>query len=230
MSTAYVLVDFENVQPDLSQLANSPYKVKIFFGAKQQESRVPFKLLDAVMALGGNVEPIKITRSGSNAVDMHIAWYIGGLLEREPDARIHIVSGDTDFDPLLEFLAARGVNCRRTKTLAELVSAKPAKPAPRASAPKAPRNAPPRQPRAPRAKSAPARPTASDKLPAIVKQLRSMNGKPSTRAKLAQTIASYFKHHGGEPGAKVVEQHIDELVRQGLVTQDGKSLKYDLGG
>src|SRR3982751_598712 len=125
MSTQYVLVDFENVQPDLSQLANSPYKVKIFFGAKQQESRVPFKLLDAVMALGGNAEAIKITRSGSNAVDMHIAWFIGGLLEREPGAQIHIISGDSDFDPLIEFLRARNIECRRTKTLTELISQKP---------------------------------------------------------------------------------------------------------
>ena len=135
MSTHYVLVDFENVQPDLSALAGTPYKVKIFFGAKQQESRVPFKLLDAVMALGGNAEAIKITRSGSNAVDMHIAWFIGGLLEREPHARIHIISGDSDFDPLLEFLAARGVECRRTKTIAELATRKAARPA--AATPKA---------------------------------------------------------------------------------------------
>jgi uncharacterized LabA/DUF88 family protein len=150
MSTSYVLVDFENVQPDLSVLANTPYKVKIFFGAKQQESRVPFKLLDAVMALGGNVESIKITRSGSNAVDMHIAWYIGGLLEREPAAKIHIISGDSDFDPLLEFLRTRGVDGRRSKTLAELIVKRPqrAPPPPKATKSRAapPPKAAPRSP------------------------------------------------------------------------------------
>jgi len=91
MTTNYVLVDFENVQPDLSMLANTSFRVKVFFGAKQQEGRVPFKLLDAMLALAGNVEPIKVMRSGSNAVDMHIAYYVGRLVEKEPAAEIHMV-------------------------------------------------------------------------------------------------------------------------------------------
>jgi hypothetical protein len=219
MSTQYVLVDFENVQPDLSALANTPYKVKIFFGAKQQESRVPFKLLDAVMALGGNVESIKITRSGSNAVDMHIAWYIGGLLEREPHARIHIISGDTDFDPLIEFLHARGVQCRRTKTITDLAAGKTQRPA--QSAAKVPA-------KPARAKAPPHKPPASDKLSGVLKHLRSMKDKPSTRKKLAAWIDSHFKQHGGAQVAKVVERTIDELVGLRFVTQDGTKVTYNL--
>jgi PIN domain-containing protein len=222
MSNQYVLVDFENVQPDLSQLAGSPYKVKMFFGAKQQESRVPFKLLDAVMALGGNAEAIKITRSGSNAVDMHIAWFIGGLLEREPQAKIHIISGDSDFDPLLEFLTARGVECRRTKTLAELVDRKP----PRAAqAPRAPRGRPSPQP----AKVvAPVKVPVSDHLSGVLKHLRSMKDKPTTRTRLAKWIDTHFRQHGGAQTAKVVERTLDDLVRLKFVTQDGTKVAYNL--
>jgi len=80
MSTPYILVDFENVQPDLSALAHTPYKVKIFFGARQQEGRVPLKLLLATKALGDAWEPVLVSRSGKNAVDMHIAYWIGRLL------------------------------------------------------------------------------------------------------------------------------------------------------
>jgi hypothetical protein len=216
MSSQYVLVDFENVQPDLSQLANSPYKVKIFFGAKQQESRVPFKLLDAVMALGGNAEAIKITRSGSNAVDMHIAWYIGGLLEREPGARIHIISGDSDFDPLIEFLTARNIDCRRTKTLAELVIKKPARAA--APAPKAPVRSKPA--------AVPHKSPASDKLSAVLKHLRSMKDKPTTRTKLAKWIDTHFRQHGGAQNAKMVDRTIDDLIHLKFVTQDGTKVVY----
>jgi hypothetical protein len=224
MSTPYVLVDFENVQPDLSALAGTPYKVKIFFGAKQQESRVPFKLLDAVMALGGNAEAIKITRSGSNAVDMHIAWFIGGLLEREPHARIHIISGDSDFDPLLEFLAARGVECRRTKTLAELATRKAARPA--AATPKA--AAAPRG--SARSKAPiPHRSPVSDKLPGVLKHLRSMKDKPTTRTKLAKWIDTHFRQHGGVQNAKVVERTIDDLVHLRFVIQDGTKVSYSIG-
>jgi PIN domain-containing protein len=238
MANLYVLVDFENVQPDLEELADAPVRVRLFVGAKQQEQRHRYGLMKGLVALGGKVELIEITRSGSNAVDMHIAWYIGGLLEREPTARIHIISGDTDFDPLLEFLAARGVDCRRTKNIAELAPQKaPRVAAPRtASKPSTARPAAPRQPRSSRARvaslartPAPSRAPAPDKLLPIVQKLRSMNGKPSNRSKLAQTLANYFKQHGGEQSAKEVESAIDELLRRKLVTEDGKKLRYDLG-
>jgi len=234
MPTHYALVDFENVQPDLASLAGTPYKVKVFFGAKQQEGRVPFKLMDALLALGGNVEMVKVARSGKNALDMHIAYYIGDLLAREPGASIHIISGDTDFDPLLEFLRAKGVACKRTKTIGELAKQKaphapaPSRaPAPRAatSAPKAAR--PPRGAHAP--KPAPVIKPAPDQLASIVKQLRSMNGKPASRKKLAQTIATWFKQHGGEESSRVVEQAIEELIRQKYVSQAGAKVNYNLG-
>ena len=245
MSNLYVLVDFENVQPDLEVLADAPVNVRLFVGAKQQEQRHRYGLMKGLVALGGKVELVEITRSGSNAVDMHIAWYIGGLLEREPTARIHIISGDTDFDPLLEFLTARGVDCRRTKTIAELAPEKAhrvAAPRVPASRPATPRPAAPKQPRAARARAAapprsaapprtaaPSRAPTPDKLLPIVQKLRSMNGKPSNRVKLEQTLANYFKQHGGERSAKEVDLAIDELLRRKLVTQDGKKLRYDLG-
>jgi len=234
MPTQYVLVDYENVHPDLSALAGTPYKVKVFFGAKQQEGRVPFELLDALLALGGNVEAVKVPRSGKNALDMHIAYYIGALLALERDATIHVISGDTDFDPLLEFLRGKGVACKRAKTIGELARHVPRAPAPRAAAP-TPRAAAqmPRPPAAPKPartpRAAPAPKPAADKLAPIVKQLRSLNGKPATRKKLAQTIATWFKQHGGEQSVKAVEQAIDELIRQKFVTQNGAKVTYSLG-
>jgi hypothetical protein len=226
MPTNYVLVDFENVQPELKGLANTNYKVKVFFGAKQQEGRVSFKLLDAMLALGGNVEPVKVMRSGSNAVDMHIAYYVGRLLEKEPGASIHIISGDSDFDPLVEFLKAEGVHARRSKTLSDLAKhGAPAKqtqartrPAPAAAAPaKATAKAPP-----------PARKPNDDRLATVMKQLHSLSGKPATRKKLAQTIANYFQQHRKPLAESVVEQLIDELIRLKYVTQSGTRVSYHL--
>jgi PIN domain len=222
MPTSYVLVDFENVQPDLSTLAGTAYKVKVFFGAKQQEGRVSFKLLDAMLALGGNVEPVKVMRSGSNAVDMHIAYYIGRLIEREPDASIHIISGDTDFDPLVEFLKANGVVCKRAKAVSELARrAEPTRQAP----PRA--RATPAASRTPRA-TPPARKAHSDKMAPIIKQLHSLSGKPATRKKLAQTIANYFRQHREPLADTAVEQIIDDLIRMKYVTQNGTRVSYHL--
>ena len=218
MATNYVLVDFENVQPDLSMLAHTTFKVKVFFGAKQQEGRVPFKLLDAMLALGGNVEPIKVMRTGKNAVDMHIAYYIGRLVEKEPAAEIHIISGDSDFDTLVDYLKSKGVKCKRAKTITEIgkqVAAAKAHAHATATA------------RTARA-AAPARKPHNDKLARIIKQLHSLSGKPSTRKKLAQTIANYFHHHGEPMADNAIEQLIDELIRLKYVTQSGNKVSYHL--
>jgi hypothetical protein len=236
MTHSYVLIDFENIQPDLSVLAGSPHKVKLFVGAKQQEQRHRYSFLRDILALGPNAELIEITRSGSNAVDMHIAWYIGTLLERDPGARIHVVSNDRDFDPLLEFLAARGVDCRRTKSLTDLVAAKPGRATRGAASARAPvpKPHPPARPQ-PAAKPqtvakppAPDKPPASDKLSGVLKHLKSMQDKPTTRAKLAKWIDTHFRQHGGAQPPKVVERTLDELVRLRFVTQDGTKVGYNL--
>src|SRR5205809_363941 len=118
MTTNYVLVDCENVQPEtLSALAEGQFKVKVFVGAAQAKGRISFELSHSMQMLGASAEYVKIARSGPNAVDMHIAYFIGRLIERERDAAIHIISKDTDFDPLLEYLRGNGVTCRRSKTI-----------------------------------------------------------------------------------------------------------------
>ncbi len=253
MSTNYVLVDFENVQPDsLAALAGGAFRVLVFIGAAQARGRISFELSHSIQMLGTNAEYVPIARSGPNAMDMHIAYYMGRLLEQEPGAQVHVVSRDTDFDPLLEFLAARGFWVRRVKSIAEIVknetakkkapkAATPAaiKPAP-APKPQAPKARPPRQqpqPQSPRpqpaksqAQKPPAPPVVTyDKLDAIVKQLRSMSGKPANRRKLAQAITAFLRHHGGAPEPKVVEQYIDELIRRKVVTMTGTKLNYTLG-
>jgi len=218
MPTNYVLVDFENVQPDsLAVLATGQFRVKVFVGASQAKGRISFELVHSMQALGANAEYVKIARTGKNAVDMHIAYYVGRLLEKEPNAVIHIVSKDTDFDPLVEYLHAKGSACKRVKTIAEI----PKHVAQRAAAP-APKG-PKHTPHVP----SPRRPHA-EKLAPIIKHLHSLSGKPATSKKLAQTIASYFKQHGGELGDKTVALLIDELVRLKYVSQTGTKVNYHL--
>ena len=216
MATNYVLVDFENVQPDsLEALASGAFRIKVFVGAQQAKGRVTFEFSESMQKLGSHAEYVRIARSGPNAVDMHIAYYVGRLLEKEPHASLFIVSRDTDFDPLVEYLQQRGSACRRVRSVAEL-----AKLAPRpAAAPKsASRAAPP----------SPARKAQSDRLAPIIKHLHSLRGKPSTRKALVTTIGSYFKQHGGALADKVVEQLIDELIRLEYVSQSGAKVAYHL--
>jgi len=218
MPTNYVLVDFENVQPDsLAALATGQFRVKVFVGASQAKGRISFELVHSMQALGTNAEYVKIARTGKNAVDMHIAYYVGRLLEKEPNAAIHIVSKDTDFDPLIEYLHAKGSTCKRVKTIAEI----PRQVASRAGAPAA--KGAKHTPHVP----TPRRPHA-EKLAPIIKHLHSLSGKPATSKKLTQTIASYFKQHGGELPDKIVALLIEELVRLKYVSLNNGKVSYHL--
>ena len=218
MPTNYVLVDFENVQPDsLAVLATGQFRVKVFVGASQAKGRISFELVHSMQALGANAEYVKIARTGKNAVDMHIAYYVGRLLEKEPSAVVHIVSRDTDFDPLIEYLHAKGSVCKRVKSIAEIpkhVAARAAMPAPK-GVKHTPHVPSPRRPHA-------------EKLAPIIKHLHSLSGKPATSRKLTQTIASYFKQHGGTLPDKTVALIIDELIRLKYVSQDGTKVSYHL--
>lgn len=119
LPTNYVLIDFENVQPkNLEILANHSFNVLVFVGANQ--AKVPFDLAAAMQKLGKNANYIRISGSGQNALDFHIAFYVGELATRDPEANFHIISKDTGFDPLIKHLKARKIRVQREKDLAAI--------------------------------------------------------------------------------------------------------------
>lgn len=94
MRTNYVLIDYENVQPkSLAALKADPcFKVHLFVGASQ--AKVAFEVAEAMQALGEHARYIKIAGNGSNALDFHIAYYIGQLSSQDANAFFHIISKD----------------------------------------------------------------------------------------------------------------------------------------
>lgn len=116
-ATDYVLIDLENVQPaNLATLTKHHLKVLVFVGANQ--ARIPYDLAAAMQSLGDKAEYIRITGNGRNALDFHIAYYLGELCAQSPQARFHIVSKDTGFDPLIRHLESRGYRVYRARDLA----------------------------------------------------------------------------------------------------------------
>ncbi len=119
MPTNYVLIDFENVQPkNLEILANHPFKIFVFVGANQ--SKMPFDLVNAMQSMGERATYIKIAGNGPNALDFHIAYYIGELAQKDPTGFYHIISKDKGFDPLIAHLKAKKIKIQREKDLAEI--------------------------------------------------------------------------------------------------------------
>ena len=119
MRTNYVLIDFENVQPSsLEPLSHDHFKVLVFVGASQ--SRLPFDVVESLQNLGDHAEYIKISGNGSNALDFHIAYYIGKISATDPSAYFHIVSKDAGFDPLIQHLKSKKVFAGRVKGVADI--------------------------------------------------------------------------------------------------------------
>ncbi len=116
MTTTYWLVDYENIQPDdLDALDGSDCKVMVFLGPTQ--ARIPTGLAIAMQALGANAEYVTVEAQGPNALDFHIAYYVGRLSAAEPASAFRIVSKDTGFDPLIRHLKAKGIACQRVTKL-----------------------------------------------------------------------------------------------------------------
>lgn len=119
MKKNYVLIDYENVQPEeMDALENEHFSVIVFVGANQ--AKVTFEVASVLQRMGDRASYIKISGSGKNALDFHIAYYLGKLSEKEPDAYFHIVSKDTGFDLLIEHLKSNKVSVRRVKSVTEL--------------------------------------------------------------------------------------------------------------
>jgi len=115
----YVLIDYENVQPkNLAILNGHEFRVLVFVGENQ--AKIPFDLASALQALGSNAEYVKIGGNGPNALDFHIAFYIGQLAEKDPNAYFHIISKDTGFDPLIKHLKGKKIFAQRERDLAEI--------------------------------------------------------------------------------------------------------------
>ena len=114
MKRNYVLIDFENVQPkNLGILKGHNFKIILFVGANQ--TKVSFELATAMQSLGDNAEYIKIDGNGPNALDFHIAFYIGQIAATDKNSFFHIISKDKGFDPLIKHLKAKKILVLRLK-------------------------------------------------------------------------------------------------------------------
>ena len=192
-----LFVDFENVQKMNLSLLSDDFEVRIFVGCSQKS--IPFELVQDAQALGTRLEWVKVEGGGSNALDFHIAYYLGCLLAQCPQTQCFILSRDTGFDPLLRQLEKKGLSCRRISSLSEL-EAKP--------------------------KLKPADPDASnyERVVASLKKI-AHKPKPKKKARLANHISTLFMK---QLSKAEVEGLIAQLFEEGIVAETGKTLSYRL--
>ena len=124
--TKVLLIDYENVQGmDLSRMKQLDCKVYVFTGSLQ--NKIPIELVTTAQALGNKLEWVRIEGTGPNALDFHIAYYLGVLIAKDHANEYMVLSRDKGFDPLLKHLAKEKVICKRITSISE-IELKPAQP------------------------------------------------------------------------------------------------------
>ena len=119
MRTNFVLIDSDNVMPEyIERLKHEHFRVVVFVGANL--TRLNFPIVNAVQSLGSNGSYVRISTHGPNALDFHIAYYIGKLSAAHPGAYFHVISKDKGFDPLIQHLRDQKIFCSRSASVLEI--------------------------------------------------------------------------------------------------------------
>ena len=197
MRNNYVLIDFENVVPDNLELLDQEWiKVLLFVGKNQ--TKLPFALVKAVQKLGARAQYIEMMGTGHNALDFHIAFYIGRISATDKDAYFHIVSNDQGFDPLIAHLKQEHIFADRVTKIEEIPALV--------------------QKTTVVSKSLPERIAfAKERI------LKSKVSRPRTRKTLTSHVAAMFLKMLSEEDVGAV---IDGLFKNGCARENGKRIEY----
>ena len=115
-----LLIDFENIQNiNLEQIEKFDYRIYLFIGESQ--NKIPFDLVKSAQKLGDKLQWVKIDGNGANALDFHIAYYLGNQIEKDHNNEYIILSKDKGFDPLVSFITKQNVKCKRINSISEIV-------------------------------------------------------------------------------------------------------------
>ncbi len=195
-------IDYENVQHvDLNRLDQRDLKVWLFTGVGQ--SKIPIDLAKSIQSLGGKLRWITIDGSGPNALDFHIAYYLGVHSTQNPKDEYFLLSKDKGFDPLISHVNKNNTRCRRITNTAELQSTQRV------------------------AAKVKRMPDSDGVYTKVVTNLGKIE--PSKRPRSRKTLRQYVRTLAGKSPS---EQRLDQLVQQlfgsGVIAESNGRLTYQL--
>ena len=257
MSLTHILIDFENVKPtaaDMKLIRGPDYRVRIFHGPHQ--NKFDADIVKALQPLGDQVEYIQCERAGKNALDFHIAFYLGRLVQEceatamqaTRRAKFFIVSKDSGFDTLLGHVQALGYIAERVTTVAGALAfggatetAVATKAARKTAVP--PKNAVASKPvtvakKTPTAKAQPTRkvakavtpqPTKAEKPDSWLRTIENLRDNPNNRPTTSTALERHLANLLGKgTPQEVVKMLIERLQREGVAVKNGKKIEYKI--
>lgn len=118
----HLMIDFEKVQPaDLDCLDPDNVHVWLFLGTEQQET-IPLRLCQSLCRFGKKVYFVHVHNNAPKALDFYLSFYLGKIIDHDPDAIIGILSNDSGYDVLVEHVqqSLQAKHILRVSSLAEL--------------------------------------------------------------------------------------------------------------
>lgn len=200
----HVLLDYENVQPteeEVRALVPDAGQVWVFHGPHQHDVAKRFA------SFGGDATVVPISKTGKNALDFHLSFYMGYIASKNPGAVMVVIANDKGYEPMLEHVRAMGFAVRRLAHGKAKSAAKKAAPK-KVAAAKAPAKKVTAKKAA--AKTAAPKPVAAKKVaakkavPAVAKKAPAKKAAPAKGAAPARKVSAKATA-GPIVGAKPVE-------------------------
>ena len=99
----HLLIDFENVQPqNLDNLPTDGIHIWLFIGV--QHKMLPVSLVKSLLRFGERAHLVQLQKTGKNALDFYLSYYLGQITATDPEAQIGILSRDGGYDVLVEHI------------------------------------------------------------------------------------------------------------------------------
>jgi PIN domain len=222
----YVLIDYENVHvKSLALLKGEQFHVRVFLG--KSNTKIHSELAIAMQKLGNRGDYITLESSGSNALDFHIAYYLGVLASTNPAAHFYIISKDKGFDPLVAHLTSRAIETSRSVSIEAMPGfvglPKSSELSTASSAARKPKTSRAVKPKAAQAKTSA---TLEAQIQAVIENLTNRrSARPTKMATLLNTIHAKI---GKDKPLTEAESLRDALVDRGYVLISGLRVSYNL--
>lgn len=119
MNKKIILIDYENIQKveELERIRD--FDIKIIVGNSQ--NKIPFELVKKLQKFGESVSWIQVPGQGSNALDFFIAYYLGKYIESKRYEEYFILSKDSGYKPLVEYLKSNKIKIELIVAIKQLL-------------------------------------------------------------------------------------------------------------